>query len=140
MKEYNPTIVRNSTRYLLHRPRTTPVDIVALHDICTTTSEFTMKRYLNYINYGVPGDPTLCKSVAYAFYPTHTPLTSGYHVIMQHADWCKGMPARYKLVVIYRDRYGNIRVLDCTGRWCTSSAMIKLLSEELERVNRYGKE
>lgn len=140
MKEYNINIVRNSTSYLLRRPRTTPVDIGALHCCCTTASECTMMMYLDRINYGMPGDPSICPSVADAVYPSHPPLASGYHVIMQHADWCKGMPARYKLVLIYRDRYDNIRLLDCTGRWCTPSTMIKHLSEELERVNRYGKE
>lgn len=140
MEEYNIHIVRDSARYLLRRPRSTPVDICALHDTCTSTPEFTMKMYLDHINYGMPGDPTLCESVADAIYPTHTPLASGYHVIMQYRDGYRTTQARYKLVLIYRDRYDNLRLHDCDpSRWYTPSTMIKHLSELLERVNGYGK-
>lgn len=141
MKEYNPTIVRNSTSYLLRRPRTTPVDIGALHCCCTTTSECTMMMYLDRINYGMPGDPSICPSVADAVYPSHPPLASGYHVIMQYPDWCSDKHARYKLVLIYRDRYDNIRLHDCDpSRWYTASTMLKHLSELLERVNKNGRD
>lgn len=140
MKEYNINIVRDSTRYLLRRPRTCPVDIAALHDSCTSNPEFTMKMYLDYINYGMPGDPTLCKSVEDSVYPTHTPLASGYHVIMQYPDSWNSTQARYKLVLIYRDKYDNLRMHDCDPlRWYTATTMVKHLSELLERVNSYGK-
>lgn len=139
MKEYNIRIVRDSAHYLLRRPRTTPVDICALHDCCTSNTEFTMMMYLDRINYGMPGDTSLCKSVGDSIYPTHTPLSSGYHVIMQHPDWCRDTQARYKLVLVYRDDYNNLRLHDCDpSRWYTASTMIKHLSELLERVSDYG--